>query len=105
MLAPPAMVRDRPQVVVGRAGDRKLKNERVLRPVGARGAWGDGGRICTPERTPRHEPGTRKLLKLYSRPTFGGPTRIALSISSAIFCHSAASNAAPGSTATMFLFR
>src|ERR1700730_5159358 len=31
MLAPPAMVRDRPQVVVGRADDRKLKNERVRR--------------------------------------------------------------------------
>jgi hypothetical protein len=31
MLAPPTMVRDRPQVVVGRADDRKLNDERVRR--------------------------------------------------------------------------
>ena len=37
--------------------------------TGACGARGGGGRICTPDRTPRHEPGTRKLQKLYSRPT------------------------------------
>jgi hypothetical protein len=33
---------------------------------------------CTPQRSPRHEPDTRKLLKLYARPTFGEPTRTRL---------------------------
>src|SRR6267142_646370 len=48
--------------------------------LAAVGASGGGGRICTPERKPHQEPSTRKLLKLYSRPTFGGPTRINVSI-------------------------
>src|ERR1700674_5458348 len=75
-------VRDRPKVA---SLHRVRKDEQVFSHFNrSPRRLAGGGRICTPERFPRQEPATRKLLKLQSRPTLCGPV---FSISSITCCH------------------
>ena len=70
VFAHPPEVRDRPQVA---HFHRVFKDERVLGHLNRTRGASAAGRICTPERFPRQEPATGKLLKLQSRPTLYGP--------------------------------